>query len=183
VIEAPDRNLFKNANFEVGLASWYFNHSPEQFNLRRTFVRTSFAVSRLLGNLGVSGSTPLLERFGDPVGASKGPSLIQNGDFRTDTNGDGLADQWECDASVKGGTCTREALAGADGGWAELIAVPPIAAGAKPSEVMIAQHELPIRGGQWYRLSLRTRADGLTTKDVSWTMKNTANWQALEEFS
>jgi hypothetical protein len=40
---------------------------PEHFNLRRTFGRTSFAVSRLLGNLGVSGSTPLLERFSEPV--------------------------------------------------------------------------------------------------------------------
>jgi hypothetical protein len=27
--EAPDRNLFKNVNFEAGLASWYFNHGPE----------------------------------------------------------------------------------------------------------------------------------------------------------
>jgi len=67
--------------------------SPEQFNLRRTFGRTSFAVSRLLGNLGVSGSTPLLERFGDPVSASKEPSPVKNGDFSTDANGrwlDGL---------------------------------------------------------------------------------------------
>ena len=46
------------------------HHGPEPFNLRRTFVRTSFAVSRILGNLGVSGRTPLLERFGDPVGGS-----------------------------------------------------------------------------------------------------------------
>ena len=77
----PGRNLFKNANFESGLTSWYFNHGPEQFNLRRTFGRASFAVSRLLGNFGVSGSTPLLERFGDPVGASQGPSVLRNGDF------------------------------------------------------------------------------------------------------
>ena len=180
--EAPDSNLFKNANFEAGLASWYFSHSPEQFNLRRTFVRTSFAVSRLLGNLGVSGSTPLLERFAEPVGASKGPSLVKNGDFSTDTNGDGLADEWEFSATPKGSSCTREVLTEPRGGWAELIAVPPVAAGAKPPEVMLAQHELPIRGAQWYRLSLRTRADGLTTKDVTWTVQNTANWQALFEY-
>ena len=87
------RNLLKNANFEAGMASWYFNHGPEQFNLRRTFARTSFAVSRLLGNLGVSGSTPLLDRFSVPVSASQGPSVVKNGDFSTDTNGDGLDDQ------------------------------------------------------------------------------------------
>ncbi|MCX6926736.1 MAG: hypothetical protein NT154_26560, partial [Verrucomicrobia bacterium] len=164
------------------LASWYFNHGPEQFNLRRTFGRTSFAVSRLLGNLGVAGSTPLLERFSDPVGASKGPSLIKNGDFSTDTNGDGLGDEWEFGANPKGAVCTREALAGPGGGCAQLIAVPPVTGVAKPSEIMIAQHDLPIRGAQWYRLSLRTRAEGLTVKDISWTVQNTANWQALFDY-
>ena len=155
---------------------------PEQFNLRRTFGRTSFAVSRLLGNLGVASSTPLLERFGEPVGASKGQSVMRNGDFSTDADGDGLADAWEFSASPKGAACTREALAGPVGGWAQLITVPPGAAGAKPPEVMIAQHDLPIRGDQWYRLSLRTRAEGLTTKDINWTVQNTANWQALFDY-
>jgi hypothetical protein len=65
-------NLLKNVNSEAGLASWYFNHGPEYLNRRHTFGRTSFAVSRLQGNLGVSRSTPLLERFGEPVGATKG---------------------------------------------------------------------------------------------------------------
>jgi hypothetical protein len=37
--------------------------------------------------------------------------------------------------------------------------MPTVVAMAKAPEVMIAQHDLPIRGGQWYRLSLRTRAE------------------------
>ena len=177
--EAPGRNLFTNVNFGAGLASWYFNHGPEQFNLRRTFGRTSFAVSRLLGNLGVAGSTPLLERFADPVGASKGASVVKNGDFSTDADGDGLADEWEFGPKANGAACTREALPQPGGGWAQVITVPVVAAGSKAPEAMIAQHEMPIRGGQWYRLSLRTRAEGLTSKDVSWTVQNTANWQSL----
>jgi len=181
-IEASNRNLFKNANFDAGLASWYFTHGPEQFNLRRTFGRTSVAVSRLLGNLGVSGSTPLLDRFGEPVGASQGTSLVKNGDFSTDANGDGLADEWEFSPNPKGAACTREKLSGPEAGWAQLITVPPVAEGAKAPQIMIAQHELPIRGGQWYRLSLRTRAEGLTTKDVSWAVQNTANWQSLFDY-
>jgi hypothetical protein len=180
--EAPNRNLFKNVNFESGLASWYFTHGPEQFNLRRTFERTSFAVSRLLGNLGVSGSTPLLDRFGDPVGGSKGSSVVKNGDFSADANGDGVADDWEFSASPKGAVCTREALPGPEGGWATVIAAPPVVAGTKAPEVMIAQHELPIRGGQWYRLSLRTRAEGLTTRDITWTVQNTATWNSLFDY-
>jgi beta-galactosidase len=54
------------------LPPWRFNPSPEKFNQRRTFGRVSFAVSRLLGNLGVSGSTPLLERFSDPADGAAG---------------------------------------------------------------------------------------------------------------
>jgi beta-galactosidase len=69
------------------------NPGPEQFNLRRTFGRTSFAVSRLLANLGVSGSTPLLERFAEPVDASNTPSLRKGADSSTDTHGDALAVQ------------------------------------------------------------------------------------------
>jgi len=179
--QTADRNLFKNANFEAGLTSWFFIHGPEQFNLRRTFVRTSFAVSRLLANLGVSGSTPLLERFGNPVSASEGPSVLKNGDFSIDANGDGLADGWEC--SIKSGSCMREAVAGPGSGWAQVINVPPIAAGDKPPEVMIAQHGFPIRGAQWYQLSLRTRAEGLSANNVTWTVQDTANWQALFDYN
>jgi hypothetical protein len=70
---APGRNFFKNADFESGLTSWYFTHGPEQFNLRRTFEKTSFAVSRLLGNLGVSGTMPLLDRFSAVVASGLRP--------------------------------------------------------------------------------------------------------------
>jgi hypothetical protein len=42
-----------------------------QFNQRRTFEHTSFALARLLGNFGVSGQTPLLERFSQPVRTSE----------------------------------------------------------------------------------------------------------------
>ncbi len=89
--QAVDRNSSKNADSEAGSTPGYLAPGPEQFNLRRTFGRTSFAVSRLLANLGVSGSTPLLERFGSPVGDSQGPSALENGDLSINAEGDGLA--------------------------------------------------------------------------------------------
>jgi hypothetical protein len=52
------------------IVPWHFDASPEKFNQRRTFGRTSFAASRLLGNLGVAGRTPLLERFVQPATGS-----------------------------------------------------------------------------------------------------------------
>lgn len=51
------------------LAPWQFEGTAS--NLRRTHRHVSFLVSRLLANLGVSGSTPLLDRFHQPVDVSK----------------------------------------------------------------------------------------------------------------
>jgi hypothetical protein len=48
------------------LVPWQFG-GTNQMNLKRTHRRVSFLASRLLANLGVAGSTPLLERFGQPV--------------------------------------------------------------------------------------------------------------------
>ncbi|MDB6035291.1 MAG: Beta-galactosidase, partial [Verrucomicrobiales bacterium] len=49
---------------------WQFDPS-KQSNLKRTYRRASFVVTRLLANLSVPSSTPILERFGSPVNTSK----------------------------------------------------------------------------------------------------------------
>ncbi len=54
-----------NAVF-VQMAPWQFEGS-QQSNLRRTFRHASVLLDRLLANMGVAGSTPLLERFARPV--------------------------------------------------------------------------------------------------------------------
>ncbi|MBN1509162.1 MAG: hypothetical protein JW955_20115 [Sedimentisphaerales bacterium] len=48
------------------LAPWQFDYR-NNFGLKRTFRRTSFLVTRLLGNVGVSAETPLLTRFSSRV--------------------------------------------------------------------------------------------------------------------
>ena len=50
------------------MAPWTF--SREQ-SFRRTFRQTSVLLERLLTNMGVAGSTPLLERFSQPVEVTK----------------------------------------------------------------------------------------------------------------
>jgi beta-galactosidase len=52
------------------LAPWQFD-GAKQMNLKRTARRVSFLVSRLMANLGATASTPLLDRFHQPVDASK----------------------------------------------------------------------------------------------------------------
>lgn len=53
------------------MAPWEFR-STNRPNLRRTHRRAAFLLTRLLANLGVANSTPLLDRFHSPVDASKG---------------------------------------------------------------------------------------------------------------
>jgi beta-galactosidase/beta-glucuronidase len=48
------------------LVPWQFDHK-KQMNLKRTFRRAAFLVSRLAANLGASASTPILSRFHSPV--------------------------------------------------------------------------------------------------------------------
>jgi hypothetical protein len=52
------------------LVPWQFD-SNKPMNLKRTFRRTSYLITRLVANLGAAGSTPLLARFRLPVAASK----------------------------------------------------------------------------------------------------------------
>ena len=58
---APDANVVFSQ-----LAPWTFDQS--RFNQKRTFRRTAYLVARVLGNMGVGGSTPLLARFSSPAG-------------------------------------------------------------------------------------------------------------------
>jgi hypothetical protein len=65
----------------------------EQLNLKRTYRHTCFLLTRLLGNLGVSGSTPLLTRFSTPVETATEATLIQRGDSEGDSDKDGGLDE------------------------------------------------------------------------------------------
>lgn len=49
------------------LAPWQFDYAAN-YGLKRTFRRSAFLVTRLLGNVGVGAATPLADRFARPVG-------------------------------------------------------------------------------------------------------------------
>jgi hypothetical protein len=51
----------------------------EPSNVRRTYRRASFLLTRLLANMGASGSTPILERFHSPVMTAKAESRFLDG--------------------------------------------------------------------------------------------------------
>ena len=52
------------------LAPWQFEYE-NNFGLKRTFRRSSVLVTRLLGNLGAAGETPVLSRVSAPVKSSE----------------------------------------------------------------------------------------------------------------
>jgi hypothetical protein len=64
-------NPFKNPSFETGAGPWRLSYGGEQYNLRRTYRRASFLLTRLLANMGAAGAAPVLERFHTPVNATK----------------------------------------------------------------------------------------------------------------
>ncbi len=54
---SPDEVGYSEGNGEI----------PKAHNLKRTYRRASFQLTRLLANMGVSGTTPTLERFSSPL--------------------------------------------------------------------------------------------------------------------
>lgn len=52
------------------LVPWRFNYQ-RQYNVKRTYRRAAFTVTRLAANLGVPATTPLLARFATPAAATE----------------------------------------------------------------------------------------------------------------
>jgi len=153
----------------------------EQQNLRRTYRRASFLLARLLGNLGVRGETPLLSCFATPPSGPGQESVVRNGDFRLDADHDGLPDLWQFSTDAKDATCSLEPAAGADVTPVLRLACPGFGEKGKGS-LMLAQHEVPVQDGQWYRISFRAKAQGLDANGVTLALQNTATWQAMLEY-
>ncbi len=47
---------------------------------------------------------------------------------------------------------------------------------------MLAQHDVPVKKGQWYRISLKARAERLVAESVSMTITNMATWRSFFEY-
>ncbi|MCS7254770.1 MAG: hypothetical protein NZ781_12205 [Armatimonadetes bacterium] len=171
-------NLLKNPGFEEGNSPWYFNWTTEQQNLRKTFRRVAVALNRLLGNLGVRAATPLLERFGNPVASSEQPSIVRNGQFE-DVDADGVPDSWVFSTENKQTTCSLEDSGPEKQKRCVRITAPEFVEGRRAT-VMLAQHGVPIRQGQWYRLAFWARAEGLRQAFVA--VQETTRWQPLLEY-
>ena len=157
------------------LAPWQFDYA-DAFHVKMTFRRTSFLLARLLANLGAAGGTPLLERFAEPApGDGALPSLARNGDFSADEDGDGEADGWTVAGGQAPTSSAREPLP-EGGGWCQRLSLEALDAEGKGS-IMLARHDVPVAEGQWYRVTIRARAQGLRGARVTFTVTNTSTWR------
>ncbi len=155
-----------------------FSYEPGQRNLKRTFRRISFLISRLLANHGARGSTPILARFSSPVGEGAELTLTRNGQFESDGLDQEAADQWLFSSGSKRATCERRKTGGDAGGWSLRLFCPPPEGDGKAG-AMLAQHDIRIESGQWYRISLRARAEQWAAGSASVTITNMRNWRSL----
>lgn len=174
------RNLFANAGFESGEKPWFFMFNEQQ-NLRRTYRRSSFLLTRLLANMGAAGETPLLSRFLTPADEGQEPtgdSVVRNGDFSRDADGDEMPDEWQFSSDSTEAVCTREQT---ETGFALRLALPGYG-GKERANVMLAQHDVPVREGQWYRISVKAKAEGLTSKRIALAIQNTTTWTSFFEY-
>lgn len=48
--------------------------------------------------------------------------------------------------------------------------------------IMLAQHDVPVEEGQWYRISFKAKSEGLRGARVNMTIMNTVNWQPFFEY-
>jgi len=175
-------NLFKNPSFEDGPEPYRFSCPVEQHNLKQTYRRSSFLITRLLSNMGAHGANPLLEHFSSPPGGRGAESVVRNGSFSVDEDGNGVADEWLFSSGAKGAAAGLERTQEGTGKWAQLLVCPPVQEGEKPPSVMLAQHDVPIEKGQWYRISIDARGEGLDTDGVTMTITNMATWRSLFEY-
>ncbi len=167
-----------------------YDISKTPHNLKRTYRRTSFLLTRLLANMGVAASTPLLGRFSTPVAGSDGTSVVKNGNFSADAdpvsdndasdNDGGMPDAWLFSSDLKGATCKRERMPEDGKAWSLVLTCPP-AEGDKRSSTMAAQHDVPVAKGQWYGISFKARAERLAAESASMTITNMATWRSFFE--
>jgi len=107
--------------------------------------------------------------------------LLKNGDFSVDADGDGVADNWTCEVSGEGTVRARERVKPGADKWCQR------ATSARPDEkgrsgVMLAQHGVPVREGQWYRISFRARAEGMHGASINFTVTNTKTWSSFFKY-
>jgi hypothetical protein len=148
-------------------------------NLRKTFRRSSFLVTRLLGNMGVRAPTPLLSRFATPPSGERENSIVQNGRF--DRLGkDELPEHWEFSSQSEEAKCVVES--GGPETLQRSLRIDHVESNTEGGSAMLAQYDVPVVEKQWYAVSFWSKAKDLQSGRVTVALQDTEKWRALFEY-
>ena len=117
--------------------------------------------------------------FSHSLGATS-DSIVRNGDFRR-SQSDDVPDDWQFVSESKQATWQLEA-GEPDATGRSLRIARPASDRQDRASVMLAQQDVPVQAGQWYRIRLRAKAEGLAADGVTLALQNTRNWQSLFEY-
>ncbi|MFB3880900.1 MAG: hypothetical protein ACE149_06535 [Armatimonadota bacterium] len=92
------------------------------------------------------------------------PDLIVNGDFASDSDGDGMADGWQFSGDRRNLDVTWSRQPAPKGGYAQQLTCTRFEGRDADDHVMLAQYDsLALRQGHWYRLSFAARGEIAST--------------------
>jgi hypothetical protein len=92
-----------------------------------------------------------------------------------------MPDRWQFSSDAKQATCGLEVTAPDDARPCLRIHCPGF--GEKDrGTVMLAQPDVPVQAGQWYRISLRAKSAGLGRGGVTLALQDTTTWRSLFEY-
>jgi hypothetical protein len=92
-----------------------------------------------------------------------------------------MPDHWQFSTNLKRATCVLEAEKPGAAQRCLRITCPEFGE-TKKASVMLAQQDVPVQERQWYRISLKAKAEGLKNTRVTLALQNTATWKSLFEY-
>jgi hypothetical protein len=106
-------------------------------------------------------------------------SLIPNGGFERDEDGDGMADGWQFSGN-ESVTVSWSRDAGVEGQYSQKLECTAFEYTSPASHVMLAQVDtFALEEGQWYRISLWVKGEGIPGGAASVAIRQTAPWGDL----
>lgn len=105
--------------------------------------------------------------------------LVRNGDFRLDEDADGVADGWTVTTTGQDGSSSLEQIEG-DELYQKARVTSPDANGR--IGIMLARHDVPVKAGEWYRISLKAKADLPPGTTVTLAIQNMKTWLSFFDY-
>jgi len=111
------------------------------------------------------------------VSAIQNENIVKNGGFEEDTNGDGMADDWQF-AGDSGVTVTWKQDQGFAGRFSQKLSCTQYTSLSPASHVMLCQmNSVRLEKGKWYRISFAAKQENMPGRAVHVAISNMKPWR------